>query len=133
MTKADALARNKWVSLLVRLTIVVLFGGFAIQTWIDGPGAFVSSLHSKLDPAGFPHWITTTFGWGLPFLQAALAIWLIIGYRLKAAWFVSGLLFIIFGFGWLVVSNPPLSLLAFIGLLFPIIGLSVSHADNVHA
>lgn len=133
MTKADALARNKWVSLLVRLTIIVVFGGFAIQTWIDGPGMFVGRLHSMLDPSGFPHWITTAFGWGLPFIQAFLAISLIVGYKLKAVWFASGLLLIAFGFGHLVAGNAPMALSAFLGLLFPIIGLYVSHADNVHA
>ncbi len=133
MTKADALARNKWVSLLVRLTVIVLFGGLAIQTWIDGPGAFVETLHGQLDPSGFPHWITTAFGWGLPFIQAFLAIWLIVGYKLKAAWFASGLLLIAFGFGQLITPNPVMALFSYLGLLFPIIGLYASHADNVHA
>jgi Methylamine utilisation protein MauE len=133
MTKADALARNKWVSLLLRITVVILFGGLAVQKWISGPGAFVAQLHQMFDPTGFPHWLVTVFGWAIPFIEAALAIGFIVGYKLKATWFTTGIYIIALGFGWFVLSNAPMGLITFFFLFFPIIGLYVSHADDVHA
>jgi len=92
---------GKWASLILRLAVASLFFAAAVRKLQGGTATIQKTLdffHTTFEHTWLPHPLVTIHAYATPFIEAAIVIWLISGFRLTAAWgftaaFVTSLAF----------------------------------------
>jgi thiosulfate dehydrogenase (quinone) large subunit len=109
---------------LLRFTLgvnLLVHGG---QRLLTGVEAFVAGMLKGFANTPLPAWAVSTFGWTLPFLEAALGLLLVLGLFTRPALVVGSLLMaaLMFGMGlraeWSVVGDQLVYAFVLFALLF---------------
>ena len=116
-----------WISFILRLSMVVLFGVAAAYKFIAGYSTAVGYIISSVKDTFLPVWLVSPYAYALPFVEAVIAVWLLTGIKLKEAWGVTALLLVSLGFGLMVAKQSAAD--TYIFLMIACAGLFMSRYD----
>ncbi|MDT8389347.1 MAG: hypothetical protein RRC34_02440 [Lentisphaeria bacterium] len=114
-----------WISVFMRVAIIIFLGFSGLRKVTGGVGVSVERMRQLFADTGTPAWLVTGQAWIVPYLEVAIAIWLLTGYKLRGAFITSALLILnfcgamkILGNGDVVANNSLFVLLCCVGLFF---------------
>ena len=119
------------ISLLLRLSAVSIFAAAVagkIQMGFGGVAPMFQQLFKDTWP---PMPLVTLHAHLTPWLEILLPLWLLSGFRLRAAWFVSTLFMILLAFGMMVAKNFPVAASNYFYVLLFCAGLYFSEWDKL--
>jgi uncharacterized membrane protein YphA (DoxX/SURF4 family) len=124
----------QWASLVLRLAVGSLFlaaaarklGG-GLETIQNTVGFFKTTFENTWLPAP----LVTIHGYATPFIEALIVLWLISGFRLKAAWVFTALFTTSLAFGMSVAGNFDTASNNYTYVLICCAGLAVSGYDRI--
>lgn len=125
-----------WSSLIIRVAIAALFFSASVSklkggwTSIKGTVGFFQKTFAE---TWLPSSLVTMHGYITPFAEALICIWLIVGFKLKAAWIFTGFFLITLAFGMSVAGNHDAASNNFTYVLMAAIGLYFSRFDRYNA
>jgi len=99
---------GRLVSLVVRLAVASLFFAAAVAKFkggwqsLDGVVAFFQQTFAE---TWLPKSLVTLHARVTPFMEALIVLWLIVGYRLRLGWCVTGLFMVSLAFGMAVAGK----------------------------
>lgn len=99
---------GRWVSLVLRLAIGSLFLSAAVGKLSGGLASIrgtVGYFQATFAETWLPPALVTMHGWLTPFVEALIAVWLIVGYRLRIGWILTCLFAISLAFGMAVAKK----------------------------
>ena len=122
-----------WAALLLRLAMASLFFAAAVPKLKGGS----ASIHATVDyfqklfaQTWLPGPLVTLQAYITPFAEAILSIWLVVGWRLRLAWFITGLYTIALAFGMAVAGKHDVAANNYLYVLIAAIGLYLSPFDR---
>jgi uncharacterized membrane protein YphA (DoxX/SURF4 family) len=124
-----------WISLILRLAIAALFLSAAVSKLKGGAESIqgtVAYFESAFAETWLPGLLVKSFGYITPFAEALIVLWLIVGFRLKAAWVFTCLMMISLAFGMAVAKNYDTAANNFNYVLICCAGLYFSRYDRYH-
>jgi len=95
---------DKWISLLLRLSVGTLFGTIGINQ-MQGGGDSLSFYGDAFQGSYLPASLVQGFLGALPYVELFLAAWLLTGILQKWAWISGGFLLIALSLGLLVLGE----------------------------
>ena len=123
-------AEEGWISLILRLAMASLFGMAALGKFKMGlpvATAYVQSVFK--DNWLLPDGLVTLYGMVLPFAEATIAVWLLTGIRLRAAWIFTAFVLISLAFGMMVAKQYAFAASNYVYVLMACAGLYFSRYD----
>ncbi len=114
-----------WISIFMRLAIIIFLGLSGVRKVMGGVGDTIGQFQQMYADTGTPMWLVTAQAWMVPYLEVLIGIWLLLGFKLRAAFVTSALLTLnfcvamkILGKGDVVANNSLFVLLCCVGLYF---------------
>ena len=92
-------AEQCWISLILRVAMAVLFGVAAFAKFKMGLGVSSAHIQGMFKDSWLPSALVALYAAVLPFAEALIAIWLLAGIKLRAAWVFTAFVLISLGFG----------------------------------
>ena len=117
------------ISFILRVAFVVIFGTAALSKFMMGLGASAQFITGMFQKTWLPAPMVSLYAALLPWVEAAIAVWLLLGINLKGAWVLTSFALISLGFG-LMVAQSPMSAGVFTYLLIACVGLYFSDFDQ---
>ena len=124
------LTEGKWISLILRLAMAALFLGAVVPKFQKGPESIVVLFQSAFKDTWLPMRLVTLHARCVPWIEAGLVVWLIVGLRLRWAWIVAALFLTSLAFGMLVVEKGGVAASNFNYVLICCAGLYFSRFDR---
>lgn len=122
----------QWISLILRMSIISLFAAAAISKLDGGVAGTVAYFSSIFEKTWLPMVLIKPYAAAVMFIEIGLAIWILIGIRLRAAWIVTGLFTITLAFGMLVAGEYGTASDNYIYVLICCIGLLLNGYDHIN-
>lgn len=119
-----------WISFIMRLSIASLFGTAAVAKFLVGRVKTVTYFQTAFQNTWLPQSLVTIEATIIPFLETAICIWLLVGYKLKMAWVFASLVTITLAFGMAVVSGYGVAGDNYFYVLLCCVGLYFSKYDR---
>ena len=116
-----------WGSLILRLAMAVLFGIAAASKFMNGYENSVGFVVGSVKGTFLPVALVSIYAHILPFAEALIAVWLLLGIKLKEAWIFTALVLITLGFGLMVGKQNATDIYTYI--LISCVGLYLSRFD----
>lgn len=123
--------RLQWISLILRIAIFTLFAAAAISKFDGGISGTIAYFSSIFEGSWLPMVLIKPYAAAVMFIEIALAIWILIGIRLRIAWIATGLFTISLAFGMLVAGEYGTASDNYIYVLICCIGLLLSSYDHI--
>ncbi len=123
-----------WVSLILRVAIASLFVATSVgrfQKGMAGVEAVVGYFQSMFKDTWLPMPLVTLHAHLLPYIEALIPIWLIVGWRLRYAWVFTSLFMVTLAFGMTVVQKYDVAATNFLYVLICCWGLYFSRYDRL--
>lgn len=120
-----------WVSLILRLAMASLFIGAVVPKWMGPPGKTVQMFQSMFQSTWLPMPLVTLHAQLTPWIEILLPVWLILGFRLRWAWVVTGLYLVSLAFGMVVAQQYGTAANNYFYALFSCAGLYFSRYDGL--
>lgn len=117
-------SKEAWISCILRLAFVVMFGNAALAKFMMGLGTSSQFIIGMFKATWLPAPLVGAYAVLLPWVEAVIALWLLSGICLKEAWVLTAVTLISLGFGLMVAQSPMASgvygyiLMACAGLYF---------------
>ena len=121
---------GSWISLILRLAMASLFLGAVVPKFQHGLGSIVGAFQAAFKDTWLPMRLVTLHTRCVPWIEAGLVIWLIIGFRLRWAWSVAGLFLTSLAFGMIVIGKGDVAAGNFSYVLISCVGLYFSRYDR---
>jgi len=106
-----------WISLILRIGMALLFG----------VAAFMMNMFKD---TFLPGWLLAPYINVLPFAESLIAIWLLTGIRLRAAWIFTAFVLLSLGFGMIVVKQGTTASENYIYMIIACLGIYLSKYDR---
>jgi len=87
------------------LAAASLFGANAIGKFIGGSAGLVAYFLHTFQSTWLPGILVVSTAYAAPYIELILTVWLLVGVRLRAAWFFSSVYMIILAFGMAVAQQ----------------------------
>ena len=100
------LSEEQWISTILRLAMASLFLAAAVGKFIGGIGATVTSIEGMFQGTWLPGPLVSIYARLLPYAELLIAVWLIVGTKLREAWIFTAFVLISLGFGLAVAKQP---------------------------
>lgn len=120
----------QWISLILRISIFSLFAAAAMSKFDGGVAGTVAYFSSIFEETWLPLVLIKPYAAAVMFIEIGLAIWILIGIRLRTAWIVTGLFTITLAFGMLVAGEYGTASDNYIYVLICSIGLLLNEFDH---
>ena len=117
------------ISCILRVAIAALFAVAAAGKFMGGVDGVVTQITGMFKDSFLPSGLVALYARLLPWAEAAIAIWLITGVRLKEAWIFTAAVLISLAFG-LAVAKAPMVADLYTYILIACIGLYFSEHDK---
>ena len=117
------------ISLILRIAMASLFGAAAIDKFHGGLENVVTNFNSMFQGTMLPGFLVTGFARVIPWLEAIITIWLVLGICLRWAWFVTCLTLIALSFGMVVAHQFPTASSNYLYVAIACFGLYFSKYD----
>lgn len=119
-----------WVSLILRLAVALLFIGAAVPKWMGPPGATAASFQEFFKETWLPLSLVNLHGRLVPWIEALIPIWLLLGFRLRLAWVFTALFLVSLAFGMVVAQKGDIAAYNYLYVLIACAGLHFSQFDR---
>ena len=127
---AKPICERCWISFILRLSVASIFVAAAVPKFMGGLESVVSSFQAAFKDTWLPMPLVVLHARILPYLEALIPVWLIVGFRLRLAWVVTTLLMVSLGFGMLVAKQGGIAADNYFYVLFCLAGLYFSQFDR---
>ena len=117
-----------WISLILRAAIGMLFAIAASYKFIGGIGTTVNMFQEMFKTTWLPMYLVTPYAYAIAYIEALIAIWLVTGFKLRAAWVFASFVLISLAFGLTVAKQSSADI--FIYLIISCAGIYVSRYDQ---
>ena len=124
-------SKESWISFILRMAIASLFAVAAADKFLGGLNGVVTSFTEMFKNSFLPLPLVVLYARLIPWVEALIALWLLVGIRLKAAWILTAFTFISLAFG-LVVAHQPTAASIYTYVLISCAGLYFSEFDTCH-
>ena len=121
--------KEGWISFILRIAMASLFAMAAAGKFVGGLDNIVAQFIGMFQSTWLPAPLVSLYARLLPWAEAALAVWLVLGIRLQEAWISTAFVLISLAFGLMVVHEPTSSSL-YIYILVACAGLYFSSYDT---
>ena len=121
---------GRWISLILRLAMASLFLGAVVPKFQRGLESTVVFFQGAFRDSWLPMRLVTLHARCVPWVEAGLVVWLIVGLRLRWAWIVAALFLTSLAFGMMVVEKFAVASANFNYVLFCCVGLYFSRFDR---
>ena len=122
-------SKECWISFILRIAMASLFAVAALSKFIGGLEGVAASFTGMFKDTFLPSALVALYAYVLPWVEALIAVWLILGIRLKAAWILTAFTLISLAFGLMVAHQDTVSQI-YIYLLAACAGLYFSEFDK---
>lgn len=122
----------QWISIILRISIFSLFAAAAISKFDGGVAGTVAYFSSIFEGTWLPMILIKPYAAAVMFIEIGIAIWMLIGLRLRVAWMVTGLFTITLAFGMLVAGEYGTASDNYIYVLICCLGLLLSGYDHLN-
>ena len=123
-------SKECWISFILRIAIASLFAVAAAGKFIGGIDGVVASFTSMFKDTFLPSPLVALYARVIPWVEAAIAIWLILGVRLKEAWIFTAFTLISLAFGMVVARQGTTASENYVYVLIACVGLYFSEFDK---
>ena len=117
-----------WISLILRLAMGLMFAIAAAYKFIGGYQNAVSFIIGSVKGSFLPVWLVTIYAYVLPAAEAVIAVWLLAGFQLQAAWVFTALTLVSLGLG--LMAGQQSAADTYLFTLMACAGLYFSRYDN---
>ena len=117
-----------WISVILRVAMAALFAVAAVSKFLGGIGATVHTFQEMFQATWLPLVLVTPYAYAIAFAEALIAVWLLSGFKLRAAWIFTALVLISLAFGLTVAKQSAADIYTF--LMVACLGLYVSRYDR---
>ena len=124
----------RWASPVVRLAIASLFLAASVRKLQGGAESIqktVRYFRTTFEDTWLPEFLVTAHAYATPFVEAFIVIWLISGFRLRAAWVFTSLFMISLAFGMSVAGEYDSAANNYTYVLICCVGLLLSPYDRI--
>jgi len=128
MGKACVCSKESCISFILRLAMASLFALAALNKFMGGLNNVVTEFTTMFQASWLPAVLVGLFARLLPWLEAVIAIWLLLGVRLKEAWSFTAFTLIALSFGLIVLHQSVADMYVYI--LIACVGLYFSDQDT---
>ena len=116
-------SKECWISLILRMAFVSLFAVASVGKFAGGLDAVAAQFSEMFKGSFLPLPLVVFYARLLPFLEALIAVWLLLGIFLKEAWIFTAAILISLAFGIVAAhqnaaDNYMYVLMACVGLYF---------------
>ena len=119
-----------WISVIMRLAIATLLGAAAVSKFTGGLNRVVGYFQDVFSETWLPLILVTLHARIVPFAELIICVWLVIGWRLRAAWVVAGLFLISLAFGMVVAAKYDTAAHNYVYVALCCIGIYFSAGDR---
>ncbi len=123
-------SKECWISFILRIAMASLFAVAALSKFVGGLEGVVVSFTGMFKDSFLPSPLVALYARMIPWVEAAIAIWLILGVRLKEAWIFTAFILISLAFGMVVAHQGTTASENYIYVLIACIGLYFSEFDK---
>ena len=116
-----------WSSLILRVAFASLFFVAAAAKFMGGYNQSVAYIIVAVKESFLPVWLVSIYAHILPFAEAAIAIWLLVGFKLREAWIFTAFVLITLSFG--LAASKQNGADVFMYMVFACAGLILSRYD----
>ena len=124
-------SKESWISFILRMAIASLFAVAAFDKFHNGLDGVVTQFTEMFKTSWLPLPLVAVYARLIPWVEALIALWLLAGICLKAAWILTAFTFISLAFG-LIVAHQPAAADIYIYVLTACAGLYFSEFDTCH-
>ena len=117
-----------WISFILRVAMAVLFAVAALSKFLGGISVTVTMFQEMFKSTWLPLVLVTPYAYGIAFAEGLIALWLLSGYKLRAAWIFTSFVLISLGFGLTVIKQSSADIYLF--LLIACLGIYLSRYDR---
>jgi thiosulfate dehydrogenase [quinone] large subunit len=118
-----------WAAFFLRLAMALLFLVAAVNKFQVGPAVFAEHAAPIFKGTWLPAPLVSLHLTLLPWIELSIGLWLLVGFRLKAAWIVTCLILISLAVGMSVAEKHDVAASNYNYLLIAAIGLYLSRHD----
>lgn len=122
-------SKECWISFILRIAMASLFTVAALGKFIGGLEGVVVSFTGMFKDSFLPSPLVALYARALPWVEALIAVWLLVGIRLKTAWILTSFTLISLAFG-LILTQPQTASQIYIYILVACAGLYFSEFDK---
>lgn len=122
-------SKECWISFILRISMALLFAVAAVSKFVGGLEGVVTSFTAMFKETFLPSMLVALYARLLPWMEALIAVWLVVGIRLKAAWILTAFTLISLAFG-LIVARQETAFQVYIYILTACAGLYFSEFDQ---
>ena len=119
-----------WISYILRLAMASLFFVAGVNKFVMGLTTSAQYVIATFAKTWLPTLFVTPYAYLLPFMEVLLAVWLLCGIKLKAAWISTAVLLISLAFGMAVAQQYPTAATNYFYVVIACLGLYVSRFDR---
>ena len=130
-------SRKNWseealVSLILRLAMASLFAVAAIGKFLGGLENVATQIQTGFQGTWLPMSLVRIYARVLPYIEAIIPVWLILGWRLRSAWVLTGILLVTLSFGTLVMQQGETTAHNYFYVFLACAGLYFSKYDHLN-
>ena len=118
-----------WISLILRIAMSLLFALASIGKFVGGIGNIVTHFQEMFKATWLPSFLVTPYAYGIAFAEALIAVWLLSGIKLRAAWVFTSIVLVSLAFGLLVAQQPTVEAI-YTYIIICCVGIYVSKYDE---
>lgn len=120
-----------WISLILRLAMISLFAVVGIHKFIDGIDGVVMYFESTFKETWLPLVPVKIYGRLLAYIEVLIALWLLTGIRLRAAWVFTALVLVTLFFGMAVAKQYGTAANNMLYIVVACLGIYFSQFDRI--
>ena len=119
-----------WISLILRVAMASLFAMAALGKFTMGLDNVAGMITGMFKNTFLPGWLLTPYAYGIAFAEALIAVWLLVGIKLREAWIFTAFVCISLAFGMVVAKQGTTASENYIYVLMACAGLYFSRYDG---
>ena len=123
-------SRECWISFILRIAIASLFAVAAADKFIGGLDAVVVRFTKMFQFSFLPSPLVALYARAIPWVESTIALWLLVGIRLKEAWIFTAFTLISLAFGMVIARQYSTAYENYVYVLIACAGLYFSEFDN---
>lgn len=123
-------SKECWISFILRIAVASLFAVAAADKFIGGLDGVVMRFTGMFKDTFLPSPLIALYARTIPWVEATIAVWLILGVRLKEAWILTAFTLISLAFGMVVAHQYTTASENYIYVLIACVGLYFSEFDK---
>jgi uncharacterized membrane protein YphA (DoxX/SURF4 family) len=120
------------ISLILRLAAFSLFFANAVGKFIGGPAGLASYFEHLFHSSWLPSALVNSTAYSTPYVETLIALWLLMGLRLRLAWVCASLYMIALAFGMVVAQQYDMAAHNYVYVAIFSAGLYFSPRDRWH-